>query len=62
MRMEYRIVHRVAAALDFHEGVRAVLVEKDRNPTWSPATLADVSVRAVDAHFDTLGERELILP
>ncbi|MCC7320960.1 MAG: enoyl-CoA hydratase/isomerase family protein [Rubellimicrobium sp.] len=27
---------------DFHEGIRAQVIDRDRNPRWSPATLAEV--------------------
>ena len=37
---------------DFCEGVRAQLVDKDRNPHWSHESLADVSTRQVEGMFD----------
>ncbi|WCL55152.1 enoyl-CoA hydratase/isomerase family protein [Gimibacter soli] len=55
MLMEYRIVTHILAGNDFHEGVRAILIDKDQKPVWSPATLADVSDKAVAAHFEPLG-------
>ena len=38
---------------DFVEGVRAAVVDKDRMPRWSPATLAEVTPQSVDAYFRT---------
>ncbi|MFX9680476.1 enoyl-CoA hydratase/isomerase family protein, partial [Acinetobacter baumannii] len=37
---------------DFCEGVRAQLVDKDRNPHWSHGSLANVSARQVEGMFD----------
>ncbi len=42
------------AALSSHdlvEGIRAQVIDKDRNPRWSPATLAEVSTELVDRYF-----------
>ena len=36
---------------DFLEGVRAMVVDKDRTPHWSPATLADVDPAGIAALF-----------
>ena len=33
------------------EGIRAQLVDKDRSPQWSPATLEEVSAETVDSYF-----------
>ncbi|GHF18662.1 enoyl-CoA hydratase [Kordiimonas sediminis] len=56
MIMEFRIVNRMMEGADFFEGVRAILIDKDNKPTWSPATLADVSDEAVAAYFAPLGD------
>lgn len=36
---------------DLYEGIRAAIIDKDRNPQWQPNTLKDVSNTAVDAYF-----------
>ncbi len=36
---------------DFYEGVRAALIDKDRNPKWSPDTLAQVKEKQIDRYF-----------
>ena len=52
MRLEYRIVCHILQGADFYEGVRAVIVDKDNAPKWSPAELADVTEADILAHFE----------
>ncbi|MGE3304038.1 MAG: enoyl-CoA hydratase/isomerase family protein [Hyphomonadaceae bacterium] len=54
MRMEYRIASRVVRRHDFLEGVRAVIVDKDNAPRWSPETLEGVSEAMLDDIFAPL--------
>ncbi len=62
MKMEFRIVRRVMEGRDFYEGVRAQIIDKDRNPRWSPATLDDIRETDIAAYFAPLGDAELELP
>lgn len=59
MRMEYRIGWRKVQSADFIEGVRAVIIDKDHAPKWSPASLEAVSDLDVARYFEPLGEDEL---
>jgi enoyl-CoA hydratase len=40
--------------MDFYEGVRAVIVDKDNAPRWQPATLGEVIDAEVERHFAPL--------
>jgi len=62
MKMEFRVVSRVMQGKDFFEGVRAQILDKDRDPKWSPATLGEVSDEDIARYFEGLGEAELGLP
>ena len=42
LAMEFRLANRILPSHDFREGVRAALVDKDRNPKWQPSSLAGV--------------------
>lgn len=56
---ELRVSTRCFAAPDLVEGIRAQVIDKDRNPRWNPATLTQVGEELVAAYFAPLGEREL---
>ena len=59
LALEYRLTQHIMAGHDFYEGVRAMLIDRDRNPKWRPATLAEVSENMIDAYFAPIGDREL---
>ncbi|HEX2560418.1 enoyl-CoA hydratase/isomerase family protein [Phenylobacterium sp.] len=54
MEMEYRIALRLIRRPDFSEGVRAVILDKDQQPRWSPSSLAEVTVAMIDEVFAPL--------
>ncbi len=57
---EYRAALQVFASDDFREGVRAAVIDKDRNPRWSPATIEGVTPEMVAAYFAEIGADELV--
>jgi enoyl-CoA hydratase len=59
LALEYRLTQHVMAAHDFYEGVRAMLIDKDQDPRWRPATLVEVSDNVVESYFAPIGDREL---
>ena len=62
MAMEYALGGRVVQTHDFQEGVRAVIIDKDNAPQWSPADLAGVSDADLDALFAPLPADEAWSP
>jgi len=56
---EYRAALEVFASDDFREGVRAAVIDKDRNPKWSPPRIEDVTPEMVVPYFAEIGADEL---
>ncbi len=50
--MDYCLVSHFISDHDFYEGVRALLVDKDKLPHWQPRTLAEVTREQVDHYFE----------
>ena len=46
--MEYRMVQNCLQIGDFFEGVRAMLVDKDRKPLWKPSKIGEVDNKRID--------------
>nr|WP_146687055.1 enoyl-CoA hydratase/isomerase family protein [Bradyrhizobium canariense] len=57
---EYRAALQVFASDDFREGVRAAVIDKDRNPKWSPARIEDVTPEMIAPYFAEIGANELV--
>lgn len=57
LAQEYRVSLRSLASHDFVEGVRAQVIDKDRQPAWRPASLAEVSRESVEDYFAPLDDR-----
>lgn len=51
MENDYRVAQHILKGHDFYEGVRAMVIDKDRKPQWNPATLAAVSDQDIDGFF-----------
>lgn len=58
LNVEYRLVCRLFEDGEFPEGVRALIVDKDRKPAWSPATLDGVSDALVQAYLAPFPDAE----
>lgn len=50
-RLEYDVSLGCAAHHDFAEGIRALLIDKDRKPRWSPSAIEEVTPALVRDHF-----------
>ena len=57
---EYRAALEVFASDDFREGVRAAVIDKDRNPRWSPPRIEDVTPEMMAPYFAEIGDDELV--
>ncbi|MER5872970.1 enoyl-CoA hydratase/isomerase family protein [Streptomyces sp. NPDC002044] len=62
LEQEYRVSCNALGSADLVEGIRAQVIDKDRAPRWSPATLGEVTDADVARYFTPLGAGELRLP
>jgi enoyl-CoA hydratase/carnithine racemase len=61
LTIEYRFTSRSVSHGEFIEGVRAQIVDKDRNPNWQTARLEDVTKGQIRTMLAPLGDEELQL-
>ena len=57
---EYRAALQVFASDDFREGIRAAVIDKDRNPRWSPPRIEDLTPEMIAPYFAEIGASELV--
>ena len=51
MVLEYRLIQAVLLYHDFYEGVRALLIDKDRKPKWDPPQLDAIDAAMLERYF-----------
>ncbi|KAL1122152.1 hypothetical protein AAG570_003557 [Ranatra chinensis] len=64
LQMENRIAGAAVEArisADFYEGVRALLIDKDKKPKWSPQNLTLVTDEMVEGYFKPLSPKEELI-
>lgn len=59
LEQEYRVSRHASAAHDFAEGIRAQLIDKDRNPRWNPSSHSAVTEAVVAAGFEAPSDGDL---
>jgi len=59
---EYRAALEVFRSDDFREGVRAAIIDKDRNPKWSPPDVDQVTPEMLAPYLAEIGADELTFP
>jgi len=62
MTMEYRLSQACLKGHDFFEGVRAALIDKDKNPQWRPPRVEEVKDGDIAAAFEKGEGADLVLP
>lgn len=51
LEIDFRLMSQRFQDPDFYEGVRAALIDKDGNPSWSPKTQEEVDEAAIEKYF-----------
>lgn len=60
LRIEYRVAAHCMKGSDYYEGVRAVLVDRDRMPKWIPTCIEELKPETIDAYFEPVEGEDLV--
>ena len=52
LEMDLHIAREMLKNNDFYEGVRAAIIDKDKNPQWQPNTLSMISDETINPYFE----------
>ncbi|ORC87458.1 putative enoyl-CoA hydratase/isomerase family protein [Trypanosoma theileri] len=55
MSMEYNVIQRIAQGNEFNIGVKALLIDKTKEPQWDPKTLQEVTPSYLEHFFSNEG-------
>lgn len=53
LEMDFVLSQSCLRGHDFYEGVRALVIDKDKNPNWKPATIQSIDLQQILACFST---------
>ena len=62
LKQEFRLAQACTRGHDMMEGIRAAIVDKDRNPKWSPVRLEDVTADFIEGFFSDPESEALEVP
>ena len=51
LQQDFLLVQSFMIGHDLYEGIRAVLIDKDMQPTWQPDNLSDIADNEINAYF-----------
>ncbi len=61
LTLDYRLGRRLIGSHNFQEGVRALMIDKNRAPVWRPTTSGDITTTQIENLFQTDPAHELNL-
>lgn len=61
LKQDFRLSQFCMEGHDFYEGIRAMLIDKDHKPKWSPSKIENINNQDISPAFTFLGDKELDL-
>jgi enoyl-CoA hydratase len=55
IELDFHLALRLTKRADFAEGIRAIIIDKDQAPQWTPNSLETVTETMLDALLDRNG-------